>query len=77
MFSNVPGLSRSKTKNQIRDVLLLEAALADHPLSKSRANNLADKYKKGLYDPELQYILNFQDPTGEEAVNNVLKEVMV
>lgn len=76
MFS-IPGISRAKTKNEIRDHLLAQAALADHPLSKSRANNLADKFKKGEYDFELDYILHFQDPTGEEAVNNVLKETVM
>lgn len=73
MFSDIPGLDRAQTKNEIRDRLLVEAFWADHPLSKSKANNLADKYKKGMYDPELQYILHFSDPTGEQAVDNVLK----
>lgn len=64
------------TKNEIRDALLGMAAEKDHPLSKSRANNLADKFKKGLFDPELEYVLQHQDPTGEQAVNNVLRELM-
>lgn len=74
MFS-IPGIDRSQSKNEIRDYLLERAAVADYPMTKSRANNLADKYKKGKYDFELDYILNYQDPVGEEAVNNVLKEV--
>ena len=62
------------TKNKIRDDLMLMAAEQGEPLSKSRANNLADKFKKGLFDPELQRIINYSDPTGETATNNVLKE---
>lgn len=64
-------------KNEIKDYLLEQARLKDHPLSDSRANNLADKYKKGKYDFELDYILHYWDETGETAVNNVLKEVAV
>lgn len=60
------------TKNEIRDHLLVMAAEADHELSKSRANNLADKFKKGMFDPELAYVLGHQDPTGEEAVRRVM-----
>lgn len=74
MFSDIPGLDRAQTKNEIRDRLLVEAFWSGHPLSKSKANNLADKYKKGMYDPELQRIINYSDPVGEQAVNNVLKE---
>lgn len=74
MFSDIPGLDRAQTKNQIRDRLLVEAFWADHQLSKSRADNLANKYKKGLFDPELQRIINYSDPTGETATNNVMKE---
>ena len=62
------------TKNKIRDDLMLMAAEQGETLSKSRANNLADKFKKGLFDPELQRIINYSDPVGEQAVNNVLKE---
>lgn len=72
MFS-IPGIDRSMRKNDIRDYLLERAAVSDYPLSKSRANNLADKYKKGEYDFELDYILNYHDPVGEKAVNNVMK----
>ena len=60
------------TKNEIRDALLDLAAIKDHPLSKARANNLADKFKRGLFDPELAYVLGHSDPTGETAVKNVM-----
>lgn len=61
------------TKNEIRDALLDLAAAKNHPLSQSRANNLADKFKKGQYDPELAYVLDHSDPTGETAVKNVME----
>jgi len=64
------------TKNEIRDALLTMAAAKDHPLSKSRANNLADKFKKGLFDPELARVLQYSDPTGEQAVENVMRELV-
>ena len=44
-------------------------------LSPSRASRLADKYKRGRldqYDPDLMRILDYSDPTGEQAVENVL-----
>lgn len=60
------------TKNEIRDALLGMAAAKDHPLSRSRADYLADKFKRGLFDPELAYVLGHADPTGEIAVRNVM-----
>lgn len=65
---------RSATKNEIRDALLALAATNDHPLSRSRADYLADKFKRGLFDPELARVLSYSDPTGEIAVRNVMKE---
>lgn len=62
------------TKNEIRDALLVMAAAKDHPLSKSRADRLADKFKRGEFDIELAYVLDHSDPTGEEAVRNVMAE---
>lgn len=65
------------TKNEIRDALMDLADAKGHAISRSRANNLADKFKKGLFDPELEYVLQHSDPTGEEAVRNVMREQMV
>ena len=63
----------SAPKNTIRDALLDLAAAKDHPLSKSRADYLAGKFKQGKFDPELEYVLDYQDPTGETAVKNVME----
>lgn len=65
-------VDRSATKNEIKEALICMAAEKDHPLSKSRADYLADKFKRGLFDPELAYVLDHADPTGEEAVANVM-----
>lgn len=77
MLSTLTEIDRSQTKNQIRDTLLALARMANHPLSKSRANNMADRYKKGEYDPEtldeLRYLLTYQDPVGEKATHNALQ----
>lgn len=66
-------VDRSATKNDIRDALLDMAHQAGECLSKSKANNLADKFKKGLFDPELKRVIQYSDPTGETAVSNVLR----
>lgn len=64
---------RTATKNEIKSALLDLAAQAGHPLSIAKADKLANAFKKGKYDAELQYILDYSDPTGETAVNNVLE----
>ena len=65
-------VDRSATKNTIRDWLLILAHEAGRPLSAARADKLANKFKKGLFDPELAYFLQWADPTGEKAVRNVM-----
>lgn len=65
---------RTATKNAIRDALLEMAANKDYPLSKSRADSLADKFKRGAFDPELAYVLDYWDETGEIATENVDNE---
>ena len=67
-------VDRSATKNTIRDWLLILAHEAGRPLSDARADKLANKFKKGLFDPELAYFLQWADPTGEKAVRNVLAQ---
>lgn len=68
----VMSVDQSCTKNEIRDYLLYLASEAEQPLSKSKADKLADKWKRGLFDPELQRVIQYSDPTGETACNNVL-----
>jgi hypothetical protein len=64
-------VDQSATKNEIRDALLWNAAENGKELSQSRANNLADKFKKGQFDPDLARFIQYSDPVGEEAVRNV------
>lgn len=64
-------VDRTANKNEIRDALLLTAAENGEDLSKARANNLADKFKKGHYDPDLARFIQYSDPVGEEAARNV------
>ena len=66
-------VDRSATKNTIRDWLLILAHEAGRPLSGARADKLANKFKRGLFDPELAYFLQWADPTGEKAVRNVMR----
>lgn len=64
------AIDRTATKNDIRDQLLVMASENGEPLSDSRANNLADKFKKGRFDPrdvdEVRRI-TYSDPTGDHA----------
>lgn len=62
------AVDRTATKNEIRDALLTIAAENGERLSKAKANNLADNFKKGHYDPDLMRIIHYTDPVGEEAV---------
>ena len=75
MHAFLAGVDRSDTKNQIRATFLDNAIHLGLELSPSRASRLADKYKRGRldqYDPDLMRILDYSDPTGEQAVENVL-----
>lgn len=68
-------VDRAATKNEIRDALYEIASEAGRPISEARADKLANKFKKGLFDPELEQVLQYQDPTGETAVANALEEM--
>lgn len=72
-FDSIGHLDRSARKNEIRDELMFLAGEHSHPISKARAEKLADKYKRGLFDPELARVIAWSDPTGERAVENVLR----
>lgn len=61
------AVERSMTKNEIRDWLLTVAAHHGQELSDARADKLANKFKKGLFDPLLQKLLHYADTTGEMA----------
>ncbi|WP_394163359.1 hypothetical protein [Galactobacter valiniphilus] len=71
------GISRSLTKNEIRDEFLRLADEQGRLLSRSRANNMADRYKRGriIHDSihnELVDLCHHSDPTGERAVHHLL-----
>ena len=60
-------VDRTATKNKIRDALQAIAAENGESLSRSRADKLANNFKKGHYDPDLMRIVHYSDPVGEEA----------
>lgn len=64
-------VDRSATKNEIKSALLDIAATNGEILSKSRADSLADKFKRGEFDPMLARFIQYTDNTGEEAAANV------
>jgi len=67
-------VDRTARKNDIRDALLDIARSNGEFLSDARANNLAIKFKKGLFDPDLARFIQYSDPVGETAASNVDKE---
>ena len=69
-------VDRSATKNDIRDSLLLIANENGEQLSPARADKLANKFKKGLFDPDLAKFIQYSDPTGETAARNADRELV-
>lgn len=65
-------IDRRQTKNEIRDQLIGLAATNGTVISRARADKLANKFKKGQFDPDLASILSYSDPTGEQATARVL-----
>jgi len=66
-------VDRTATKNEIKEALLNIAADNGELLSKSRADVLADKFKRGDFDPMLARFIQYSDPVGEEATRNADK----
>lgn len=64
-------VDRAADKNDIRDALLNIAAENGEVLSKSRADKLAVKFKRGEFDPMLVRFIQYTDNTGEDASANV------
>lgn len=60
-------VDKSATKGEIKEALLWNATEQGAPLSKSRADSLADKFKRGEFDPDLARFLQHTDTTGEIA----------
>lgn len=71
------GLDRSLTKNEIRDILRDNVTRLGGFISTALADKSAKRYKQGkldLMDPDLRRVLQYTDRTGEEAVENVMRE---
>ena len=66
-------VDRSATKNDIADALKNIATENDENLSDARADKLANKFKKGLFDPDLARFIQYSDPVGEEATRKADK----
>ena len=68
------GISRTLTKNEIRDEFLRIATERGRLLSRSRANNMADRYKRGrivhdsIHD-ELVDLFLHSDPTAAAVIH--------
>lgn len=60
-------VDQSATKNEIKLALLDFSSENGESLSKSKADALADKFKRGQFDPDLARIIHYSDTTGEEA----------
>ena len=66
-------VDRSATKNDIAAALKMYAANEGEALSDARADKLANKFKKGLFDPMLAKFIQYSDPTGETATRRADK----
>ena len=67
-------VDRASPKNEIRDQLMWTAYDNGETLSKARADKLANKFKRGEFDPDLARYIQYSDPTGEQAARNVDQE---
>lgn len=67
-------VTRSASKADIKFSLMNIAADNGEELSPSRADRLADKFKRGLFDPDLARYIQYSDPVGELAAKNVDNE---
>lgn len=65
---------RTAPKHTIREWLEHLAADAGREISRSKALKLADRFKRGVFDPELLPVVQWSDPTGETATSNVMRE---
>jgi len=66
-------VDRTATKHEIQSALLDIAATNGEVLSDARALNLAARFKKGLFDPDLARFIQYSDPTGETATRHADK----
>jgi hypothetical protein len=69
-------VDQSAPKNDIRDALLYTAQENGEELSRARADKLANKFKRGEFDPDLARFIQYSDPVGEAAARNVDRERM-
>lgn len=67
-------VDRTATKNDIAYALQMIAAENGETLSPARADKLANKFKKGQFDPDLARFIQYIDIVGETAVRNVDRE---
>ena len=67
-------VDRTARKSEIKDALLDLAANEGQHLSEARADKLANKFKRGEFDPILARFIQYADPTGETAAKNVDNE---
>jgi hypothetical protein len=66
-------VDRTATKNDIAAALQFIAADNGETLSDARADKLASKFKKGMFDPMLAKFIQYSDETGETATRRADK----
>lgn len=76
-LEEILGIDRSATKTLIKATLLDKARANGGSLSTSLADRWANRIKQGKFDKqmllELARVVGYSDPTGERAVNNVMR----
>lgn len=62
------NLTANQSKPDLINEIITTAEGNGKTISVSRAGRLADKIIAGKYDPDMQRVLDYADPTGEQAV---------
>lgn len=66
-------VDRTATKNDIAAALQEIAIDNGETLSDARADKLANKFKRGQFDPDLARFIQYSDPVGELATRRADK----
>lgn len=70
-------VDRTATKNDIAAALKSIATDNGETISDARADKLANKFKRGQFDPDLARFIQYSDPTGETATRLADKAMAV
>jgi hypothetical protein len=73
MPSALANIDPTTPAMQIVSFLMGNAEMAGVQMSFSKAQRIARKVQRGVFDPELARVIQYSDPTGEAAVREVMR----